>query len=152
MGMQSAAELATEREVEVLLVEDNPADAELALRALQKNKLSNRIHWVKDGAEALEFLLGGAETAERRAPRVVFLDIKLPKVDGIEVLRRVKADARTRNIPIVMMTSSREERDMVESYRLGVNSYVVKPVDFEQFSKAVTDVGFYWMLINQPLR
>ena len=141
------------REVEILLVEDNPNDAELALRALKKNNLTNKVHWVKDGAEALDFIFAqGAYSARnmRNGPKVVFLDIKLPKVDGIEVLRRVKADERTHGLPVVIMTSSREERDIVESYKLGVNSYVVKPVDFDQFFKAVTDMGFYWVLINQP--
>jgi CheY-like chemotaxis protein len=142
------------QEVEILLVEDNPNDAELALRALKKNNFGNRVHWVKDGAEALDFLFAREAYANRNirnGPKVVFLDVKLPKVDGIEVLRQVKSDERTRAIPVVIMTSSREDRDMVESYKLGVNSYVVKPVDFEQFSRAVTDMGFYWLLVNQPV-
>ena len=143
------------QEVEILLVEDNPNDAELCLRAFKKNNLTNRLHWVKDGAEALDFIFAQNAYAHRNVrngPKVMFLDIKLPKVDGIEVLRRVKADERTKTTPVVIMTSSKEERDMLESYKLGVNSYVVKPVDFDQFFKAVTDMGFYWMLFNQPLR
>lgn len=143
------------KEVEILLVEDNPNDAELALRALRKNNLTNKVHWVKDGQEAIDFLFARGNYSNRsirNGPKVVFLDIKLPKIDGIEVLRQVKNDPRTSNLPIVIMTSSREDRDMVESYKLGVNSYVVKPVDFDQFVKAVTDMGFYWVLINQPLK
>jgi two-component system response regulator len=139
--------------VEILLVEDNPNDVELALHALTKHRLSNRIHVVRDGAEALEFLFRtdryahlGAETS----PRVVLLDLKLPKVDGLEVLRQVKGDARTRSIPVVVLTTSREEPDIAESYRLGVNSYIVKPVDFEQFTEAVRQLGLYWLLLNEP--
>jgi two-component system response regulator len=139
--------------VEILLVEDNPNDVELALHALTKHRLSNRIHVVRDGAEALEFLFRtdryahlGAETP----PRVVLLDLKLPKVDGLEVLRQVKGDARTRSIPVVVLTTSREEPDIAESYRLGVNSYIVKPVDFEQFTEAVRQLGLYWLLLNEP--
>jgi CheY-like chemotaxis protein len=139
--------------VEILLVEDNPADAELTVRALRKQNLANRLHVVHDGAEALEFVFATGAYAARRieqAPRVVLLDLKLPKVDGLEVLRRMKADPRTRRIPVVVMTSSREERDVVESYELGVNSYVVKPVNFEQFARAVSDLGLYWLLLNHP--
>ncbi len=139
--------------VEILLVEDNPNDVELALHALKRNNLTNPIHVVRDGAEALEFVFCAGAYAGRRpenGPKVILLDLKLPKVDGLEVLRQIKADPRTRPIPVVMMTSSREERDIVESYRLGVNSYIVKPVDFEQFSEAVRQVGFYWLLVNRP--
>ncbi len=139
--------------IEVLLVEDNPNDVELTLHAFKKNHLSNRIHVVRDGAEALEFLFCTGAYASRRienSPKVILLDLKLPKVDGLEVLRRLKADARTRSIPVVVLTSSREERDIVESYQLGVNSYIVKPVDFEQFSEAVRQLGLYWLLLNQP--
>lgn len=142
-------------EVEILLVEDNPNDAELALRALKKSNLTNKVHWVKDGQQALDFVFGRGEYNGRtlqEGPRVVFLDIKLPKVDGIEVLRQLKNDQKTRALPVVIMTSSREDRDIVESYKLGVNSYVVKPVDFDQFAKAVTEMGFYWVLINEPAR
>jgi len=139
-------------QIEILLVEDSPADAEMTMRALRKFNLGNRLHWVQDGAEALDFLRRGGAYAGRRADhplRLVVLDLKLPKVDGIEVLRQIKADPETRGIPIVMMTSSREERDMVDSYSLGVNSYVVKPVDFADFAETVSKVGLYWMLTNR---
>jgi two-component system response regulator len=139
--------------VEILLVEDNPNDVELALHALKKNNLANHIEVVRDGAEALEFLFATGSYADRKVengPRVVLLDLKLPKVDGLEVLRRVKSDPRTRSIPIVVLTSSREERDIVESYELGVNSYITKPVDFDQFTEAVRHLGYYWLLLNQP--
>jgi len=137
--------------VDILLVEDNPADAELAMRALGKGKLANHITWVKDGAEALEFVFRTGTYAGRpdQNPKLILLDLKLPKVDGIEVLKRIKADERTRVIPVVMVTSSGEGRDIVESYKLGVNSYIVKPVDFEQFSKTVAMAGMYWMLMNK---
>jgi len=140
-------------EVDILLVEDNPADAELALRALKKNNLANHVTWVKDGEEALDFIFARGEFSQRQVengPRVILLDLKLPKVDGMEVLRQVKRDPRTRVIPVVMLTSSREEKDVVESYQLGVNSYIVKPVDFGQFVDAVRDLGLYWLLLNQP--
>jgi two-component system response regulator len=139
--------------IEILLVEDNPDDVELALHALKKHNLANRIEVVRDGAEALEFLFctGAYEhRSKENNPKVVLLDLKLPKVDGLEVLRRIKSDPRTKVIPVVMLTSSREERDVVESYKLGVNSYITKPVDFEQFSKVVQELGLYWLLINQP--
>lgn len=140
-------------QVEILLVEDNPNDVELTLRALKRNNLANRVFVVKDGAEALEFLFATGAHADRdveNSPRVVLLDLKLPKVDGLEVLRRIKSDERTKAIPVVVLTSSREQRDMVESYQLGVNSYIVKPVDFEKFVQAVSEVGLYWVLLNQP--
>ena len=139
--------------VEVLLVEDNPNDVELTLHVLRENNLANRIHVVRDGAEALEFIFCTGAYAERgieNAPKVVLLDLKLPKVDGLEVLKQIKTDARTRTIPVVVLTSSREERDIVTSYGLGVNSYIVKPVDFLQFTEAMRQLGFYWMLLNQP--
>jgi len=139
--------------VEILLVEDNPNDVELTLHALKKNNLSNRIEVVRDGAEALDFLFGRGAYAGRvpeNGPKVVLLDLKLPKVDGLEVLRQVRADPRTRTVPVVILTSSREERDIAESYDLGVNSYVTKPVDFEQFTEAVRQLGLYWLLLNQP--
>jgi two-component system response regulator len=139
--------------VEILLVEDNPDDLRLALHALRRHNLANRIHVARDGEEALDFIFGTGPHAGRRvqdAPKVMLLDLKLPKVDGLEVLRRVKGDARTRAIPVVVLTSSREERDIVESYRLGVNSYIVKPVDFQQFSEAVRQLGLYWAVLNQP--
>jgi two-component system, response regulator len=132
--------------VEILLVEDSPTDVELAVRALRKHNLANQLHVVRDGAEALEFLFGGNGNA---APKMVLLDLKLPKVDGLEVLRRIKTNPVTRRIPVVVMTSSREERDIVESYDLGVNSYIVKPVDFDQFVRAVSDLGLYWLVLNQ---
>lgn len=139
--------------VEILLVEDNPNDVTLTLRALRKHNLSNRIHVIRDGAEALEFIFGTGAYAERGlepTPKVVLLDLKLPKVDGLEVLQRIKTDSRTRVIPVVVLTSSREQRDIVESYQLGVNSYIVKPVDFEQFTEAMRQLGLYWVLLNQP--
>lgn len=139
--------------VEILLVEDNPNDVELALHALAKHHLVNRIQVVRDGAEALEFVFctgAYAQRAGENSPRVILLDLKLPKVDGLEVLRQIKADERTCAIPVVVLTSSREEPDIAESYRLGVNSYIVKPVDFEQFTEAVRQLGLYWLLLNQP--
>lgn len=139
--------------VEILLVEDDPNDAELTLRALRKNNVSNRIHVVRDGAEALEFIFGkGAYNGRnlKEGPRVILLDLKLPKVDGLEVLRQIKNDQQTRKVPVVILTSSKEERDIVEGYRLGVNSYIVKPVDFAQFTEAVRQLGLYWILLNQP--
>jgi len=137
--------------VDILLVEDSSADAELAMRALRKGKLANHITWVKDGAEALEFIFrtGAYGARPDQNPKLILLDLKLPKVDGIEVLKRVKADERTRVIPVVMVTSSAEGRDIIESYKLGVNSYVVKPVEFEQFSETVAKAGLYWMLMNR---
>lgn len=142
-----------DRPVEILLVEDNPNDVELTLHAFKRNNLTNRVHIVRDGAEALEFIFATGAYAGRKVengPKVILLDLKLPKVDGLEVLRQVKADPRTRTIPVVVLTSSREERDIVESYKLGVNSYIVKPVDFEQFTEAVRQLELYWVLLNQP--
>ncbi|MEE9144012.1 MAG: response regulator [Candidatus Binatia bacterium] len=144
----------TNNAVEILLVEDNPYDVELTLHALDKSHITNHIHVVRDGAEALEFIFCTGAYAERgiqNPPKVILLDLKLPKVDGMEVLRQVKADPRTQMIPVVVLTSSREERDVVESYRLGVNSYIVKPVDFEKFTEAVKRMGLYWLLLNQPM-
>mgnify|MGYP001181845829 CR=1 FL=1 len=143
----------TEDIVEILLVEDNPSDLELALHALRRNNLANHIEIARDGAEALDFIFATGAFSHRdveNGPRVILLDLKLPKVDGLEVLRRVKADPRTKKIPVVVLTSSREERDIVESYELGVNSYITKPVDFDQFTEAVRAMGFYWLLLNQP--
>jgi len=139
--------------VEILLVEDNPQDLELAQRALRKANLTNRIQVARDGAEALEFLFCEGAHAARKiedSPKVILLDLKLPKVDGLEVLKRVKADPRTRAIPVVVLTSSKEQSDVVESYQLGVNSYIVKPVNFESFATAVQQLGMYWLLMNQP--
>jgi two-component system response regulator len=142
-----------ENSIEILLVEDNPNDVELTLHALKKNNLTNRVYVVRDGAEALEYLFSSGAYAGRdlnQTPKVILLDLKLPKVDGMEVLKRIKADERTRSIPVVVLTSSREERDIVDSYRLGVNSYITKPVDFDQFTEAVRQLGLYWLLLNQP--
>jgi len=141
-----------DREVEILLVEDNPNDVKLALHAFKTHNLANRIQVVRDGAEALEFIFCTDRYAGRsikNGPKVVLLDLKLPLVDGLEVLRQIKSDERTRMIPVVVLTSSREERDIVESYQLGINSYIVKPVDFDQFTGAVKDLGYYWLLLNQ---
>ena len=140
--------------VEILLVEDNPNDVELTLHAFKKHNLTNKIHVVRDGAEALDFLFGTGESAGRvpaHAPRVILLDLKLPKVDGLEVLKKIKSDPRTKAIPVVVLTSSREESDLVASYELGVNSYIRKPVDFEQFTESVRTIGLYWLLLNEPL-
>ncbi len=141
------------KEVEILLVEDNPTDAELAIRALKKNNFANKLVWVKDGAEALDFLFATGAYADRQVcngPKVIMLDLRLPKVDGMEVLRRVKDDARTRTIPVVVLTSSKEDRDIAESYKLGVNSYISKPVEFDEFAKTVSELGMYWLLVNRP--
>jgi two-component system response regulator len=142
-------------ETEILLVEDNPTDLELALRVFRKHKLANRIEVARDGAEALDFLFGTGAHANRshiQLPKVILLDLKLPKISGLEVLRRLKEDPRTRTIPIVVLTSSQEDRDLVESYNLGVNSYIVKPVDFDQFTECVKNIGMYWLLSNAPPR
>ena len=139
--------------VEILLVEDNKDDETLTLHALKKYNVTNQVQVVRDGAEALEFIFCTGRYAHRRMsdrPKVILLDIKLPLVDGLEVLRQIKHDPRTQTIPVVMLTSSREERDLVESYRLGVNSYIVKPVDFEQFTEAARTLGMYWLLLNRP--
>lgn len=137
--------------VVILLVEDNPNDVELTLDALRDNKLANHIQVVRDGAEALDFIFRNGAYANRsnENPKLVLLDLKLPKVNGLEVLQQIRANPRTRPIPVVVLTSSREERDIVETYQLGVNSYIVKPVDFEQFTSAVRQIGFYWLLLNQ---
>lgn len=137
--------------VELLLVEDNPEDLALALRALRKANLANRIHVARDGAEALDFVFCEGTYAARKladGPKVILLDLKLPKVDGLEVLKRVKGDPRTKTIPVVILTSSKEQRDVIESYQLGVNSYIVKPVNFERFADSVRDLGLYWLLLN----
>jgi CheY-like chemotaxis protein len=139
-------------EVEILLVEDNPNDAELAIRALKTHNLANKLVWLKDGVEALDFIFAQGPYADRSIediPKVVLLDLKLPRVNGLEVLEKVKSDKRTRTIPIVVLTSSSEERDIVTSYNLGVNSYILKPVDFDKFVEAVKEVGIYWLLMNK---
>lgn len=133
--------------VEILLVEDNPADAELTIRALKKRRLSNRVHHVKDGVEALEFLKGLDPTA---VPRVILLDLKLPRLDGLQVLEKLKSADETRAIPVVVLTSSQEDRDLDRAYALGANSYIVKPVEFEKFMDCVEQLGMYWALLNQP--
>jgi two-component system, response regulator len=138
--------------VEILLVEDDPHDLELTLRAFRKARIGNNIQVARDGVEAMEYLFGEGEHEGRnveQTPRVVLLDLKLPRVDGLEVLRRVKGDARTRHVPIVVLTSSREQRDVIESYQLGVNSYIVKPVSFDRFAAAVQELGLYWLVMNQ---
>lgn len=138
--------------VEILLVEDSPTDAELTLRALQRFNLANRVHWVKDGVEALDFVFCRGKYADRspgQKPKLVLLDLKLPKVSGLEVLKAVKADERTRTIPVVILTSSAEERDIGESYRNYVNSYIVKPVDFAQFMEVVAKANYYWLATNK---
>ncbi|MEE9230145.1 MAG: response regulator [Acidobacteriota bacterium] len=142
----------TEDHVDILLVEDNPNDVDLTLHAFKKSNLTNRIHVARDGAEALEFIFCTGAYAHRRiydTPEVILLDLKLPKVDGLEVLQRIKADPRTRSTPVVILTASREERDIVKTYQLGVNSYIVKPVDFDQFAEAARTLGLYWLLHNQ---
>ncbi len=139
--------------VEILLVEDNPTDAELCIRSLKKHNLTNHLVWVKDGAEALDFLFTRGSYSGRdktNSPKVVLLDLRLPKVDGLEVLRQVKADERLKVIPIVVLTSSKEDRDVAESYKLGTNSFVSKPVEFDEFAEAVAHLGLYWVLVNKP--
>jgi two-component system response regulator len=140
-------------EVEILLVEDNMSDAELIIRALRKVNLANNVVHLKDGAEALDFIFALGEFAARdkkKVPKVIMLDIKMPRVDGIEVLRQLKASDDSKLIPVVIMTSSKEEQDIIVSYELGVNSFVVKPVEFNDFAKAVSELGLYWVLVNQP--
>ena len=139
--------------LDILLVEDNPQDAELAIRALKKRHLTNNLIHVADGQAALDFLFGGGTYEGRdisHHPRVVLLDLKLPKVDGIEVLRQIRSNPHTKLLPVVVLTSSREDRDLIETYKLGVNSYIVKPVEFENFSEAVSSLGLYWVLLNEP--
>lgn len=142
-------------ELEILLVEDNQSDAEMTIRALKKNNLSNNIIHLKDGAEALDFIFGTGQFEGRdisNQPKIVLLDLKMPKVNGLEVLQTLKSDDRTKSIPIVMLTSSKEDPDIKKCYQLGVNSYIVKPVGFENFSSAIANLGVYWLLLNQPPR
>ncbi len=144
--------MATPDEVEILLVEDNPRDAELTIRALNKRNLANHLVHVKDGQEALDWIFCTGLYSDRNinhGPKIILLDLKLPKVDGTEVLRAIRADERTRLWPVVVLTSSKEEQDVMQSYTLGVNSYIVKPVDFENFSAAVAEAGHYWLLVNR---
>lgn len=138
--------------IEILLVEDNSNDVELTLRALKKHNLVNKVHVVKDGEEALDFMFCTGEYENRKDapfPKVILLDLKLPKVNGLEVLKELKSNARTKFVPVAVLTTSREEKDMIESYSLGVNSYIVKPVDFQKFIDAVADIGLYWLLLNE---
>jgi len=138
--------------VEILLCEDNRRDADLTLRALEKRNLSNKVVWVKDGEEALEYLFAKGEYKERsinNSPKVILLDLKMPKIDGLEVLKEIRTHPETKNIPVVVLTSSREEQDIVKSYEYGVNSYIVKPVEFNKFIDSVAEVGFYWLLLNE---
>lgn len=139
--------------VEILLVEDNPSDAELTIRALRKRNISNNLVHLKDGAEAIDFIFGAGAYVDRNInnqPKMILLDLKMPKVDGIEVLRRVKSDPSTKTIPVVILTSSKEDPDIKICYELGANSYIVKPVGFDNFIASVSDLGLYWMLLNQP--
>ena len=140
-------------EAEILLVEDSPEDAEITIRGLKRANLGNKVLWLKDGEAALEYLFADGQYADRPTPRprVVLLDLKMPKVDGLEVLKQIKADPRTRTIPVVMLTTSTQEGDMLRSYDLGVNSYLVKPVDFKQFSEEITRIGYYWVVMNKVL-
>ena len=144
--------MSNETEIEILLVEDSPYDAELALHTLRQHHLANHIVHVKDGQEALDWLFGNGAHSDRdttRRPKVVLLDLKLPKVDGLEVLRALRGDPRTALLPVVVMTSSAEDRDVIESYKLGANSYVVKPLEFDAFSSAVAELGHYWLIVNR---
>jgi two-component system response regulator len=143
----------TMKEVEILLVEDNPTDAELAIRALKKSNLANKLVWVKDGVEALDFVFARGVYSQREEVndlKVILLDLRLPKVDGMEVLRQIKNDNRTKTIPVVVLTSSKEDRDVAECYKLGVNSYISKPVEFDEFAKTVSELGLFWLLVNRP--
>jgi len=143
--------MAEKKQVDILLVEDNPNDAELTVRALRKNKLANNLMQVSDGEAALDFIFARGEYAGRdiaMRPKLILLDLRLPKLDGLEVLKAVKADPRTSLTPVVVLTSSKEEKDLIEGYRLGANSFIVKPVDFDKFVEAVKELGYYWLLLN----
>ena len=146
--------MSNHEELEIIIVEDDPNDAELITRALRKHNLANKLVLLKDGADALDFLFGKGSFADKYDdgyPKVILLDLKLPKVNGIEVLRKLKSDERTKKIPVVILTSSREDRDLKDAYDLGVNSYVTKPIKFDEFAKVVSDLGMYWMLLNKSL-
>jgi two-component system response regulator len=139
-------------EVEILLIEDNPEEAELTIRGLKKYNLANKLLHIDDGEEALEFIFSTGRYAGNKAPlhpKLILLDLKLPKVDGLQILREIKANEATKTIPVAVLTSSKEEKDIIESYKLGVNSYIVKPVNFESFTKAVSELGLYWVILNQ---
>ncbi len=141
-----------EKPVEILLIEDNHTDAELTIRALKKNKINNKLVWVKDGVEALGLIFGSEKKSFnniKKTTKVILLDLRLPKLNGLEVLKRIKADEETKIIPVVMLTSSKEERDIIESYKLGVNSFICKPVEFDEFVKTISDMGLYWLLLNK---
>jgi two-component system, response regulator len=145
--------MTTHEEIEILFIEDNPHEAELTIRSLKKHNLANKLKHIDDGVEALDFIYARGIYKDRNnsqpRPRMIILDLKLPKVDGLEILKQLKTHEDTKSIPVVVLTSSKEESDMVESYRLGANSYIVKPVNFESFSKAVAELGLYWMILNQ---
>ena len=139
--------------VEIILIEDNPYEAELAIRSLKKNNLANKLIHLEDGTEALDFIFSRGKYESRNGfpqPKLILLDLNLPKVSGLEILKQIKSNELTKMIPVVIMTSSKEEKDIIDSYHYGVNSYLVKPVSFETFTKAITDLGFYWLLLNQP--
>lgn len=138
--------------VEILLIEDNPYEAELTIRNLKKNNLANKLLHIDDGAEALDFIFSRNKYADNNStfnPRLILLDLKLPKIDGLEILRQIRSNEKTKEFPVVILTSSNEEKDIIESYRLGVNSYIVKPVNFESFANSITEIGLYWMILNQ---
>ena len=143
-----------ENTVEVILVEDNPADAEMTLAALSEHNFANKVKLLKDGAEAVDYILNNVDCIAGQTgkccPRVILLDLKLPKIDGLEVLRRIRSNERTKSVPVVVLTSSNEEKDRIESYKLGVNSYIVKPVNFDDFARSVAEIGCYWLLMNKP--
>ncbi|MBP7529269.1 MAG: response regulator [Syntrophorhabdaceae bacterium] len=143
-----------ENTVEVILVEDNPADAEMTLAALSEHNFANKVKLLKDGAEAIDYIMNNVDCiagqTDKCCPRVILLDLKLPKIDGLEVLRRIRSNEHTKSIPVVVLTSSNEEKDRIESYKLGVNSYIVKPVNFDDFARSVAEIGCYWLLMNRP--
>ena len=143
---------ANNAQVDILLIEDTPTDAELCIRALKKHNLANRLVWVKDGAEALDFLFSRGDYVNRKGNgtlRLILLDLKLPKIDGLDVLRAIRADAQLKTTPVVILTSSQEARDLIESYKLGANSYISKPIEFDEFSEAVAHLGLYWLILNK---